>query len=117
MDHRESAHAASKETFHCPDLWHSLLLGVGKSWSASSIMYLAALLDGGTKLEQFAELSRLYTLFCKVPWPCLACGFCPFFLRAQKRGQQTSCFQQVVSTHPSRSPVSFLARTANEPNN
>ena len=46
------------------DLWHSFHLGVGKSFTASSLALLSSVYDGRSKDARFEQLSVEYMAFC-----------------------------------------------------
>ena len=51
--------------FFCFDIWHSIHLGIGKSWVSSGIMLLQAIIPGGSVDDRIAEIGRGYRLYCK----------------------------------------------------
>lgn len=59
---------ASKETFHKIDVFHTVSLGVGKSFAASSFTLIQLLVEGNSLPARFEELSSLYLEFCRDPW-------------------------------------------------
>ena len=54
-----------KSRFFKIDTWHNLHLGIGKSWIASCILLLQAILPGGRLEERMATLSDKYSAFCR----------------------------------------------------
>ena len=51
---------------HRIDLWHSVHLGIGKTFAASSLMIFATALPGHNVDERFDGMSVLYANFCKL---------------------------------------------------
>ncbi len=51
--------------FHRPDLWHSIHLGIGKAWVASSLLVLAKHIAGGNLDDKFAAFNGYYMSFCR----------------------------------------------------
>lgn len=51
--------------FHKVDLWHSVHLGVGKSWIASSLLVLASRITEGTIDDKFRVFNEKYMAFCR----------------------------------------------------
>ena len=55
-----------KARFHQVDCWHSIHLGVGKSWVACGIMTLQQLILDGTNVDSRIEvIAREYKEFCR----------------------------------------------------
>ena len=57
----------SKESFHKVDLFHTVNLGVGKSFAASSLVILLNQCHANSVDARLRELSGFYLEFCKVP--------------------------------------------------
>ena len=51
--------------FHKPDLWHSVHLGVGKAWAASSLLLLASKMGGRNIDAKFEIINSAFVSFCK----------------------------------------------------
>ena len=65
----------SRASFFKPDPWHTINLGVGRSWIASSLVMMMGLLDELKDLSQddaLAYLTADYISFCESsePWLC-----------------------------------------------
>jgi hypothetical protein len=54
-----------KNRFHCLDLWHSVHLGVGRSWVASGARMLQKLIPESNVDKRVAAIGRQYMLFCR----------------------------------------------------
>lgn len=57
--------------FHKVDLFHTITLGMGKSYAASSLAMLQEVLPGSSIDERMGEMSALYIEYCKDP--CFCC--------------------------------------------
>lgn len=55
-------------SFHKIDLFHTISLGVGKSFSASAICVLQVLVPGSSIDERLGNVSSSYIEFCKDYW-------------------------------------------------
>lgn len=60
-------HEANKETFHKPDIFHTVNLGVGKSWAASVLTFLQEMCPGTSIEARFQSLTCEFLAFCKEP--------------------------------------------------
>lgn len=65
----------SKASFFKPDVWHTINLGVGRSWISNCIVMLIGALDdlkSMTQDEVLTFLSEDYVHFCESsdPWKC-----------------------------------------------
>ena len=56
-----------KPSFHKIDLFHTVTLGVGKSYAASCFTILQELMQGTSVEERLKELTSLYLEFCRDP--------------------------------------------------
>ena len=56
---------SNKPSFHKIDLFHTVSLGVGKTFAASSFAIVQSLLDGGSVANRLKELTSLYLEFCR----------------------------------------------------
>ena len=54
-----------KQRFHRPDVWHTVLLGVGKQFVASAMSILQKALPERSIPARFQHLAHDYTQFCK----------------------------------------------------
>ena len=62
--HDEGCNGATR--FHCFDIWHSMLLGVGKSWCASGILLFEKVLIRESNINlRLQFLTGEYKAFCK----------------------------------------------------
>lgn len=59
--------SVDKSLFHKVDLFHTITLGVGKSFAASSLAILQELCSGSSIEERLREVSGFYLQFCKDP--------------------------------------------------
>ena len=64
-----------KPFFHKIDLFHTVSLGVGKSFAASSLSILQNLCNGSSVVSRMDELSSMYMEFCREP--CTQLFFSP----------------------------------------
>ena len=54
-----------KNRFHFIDVWHALHLGVGKSWVASGVLLLQALIPESSIDKRISVLATEYKAWCK----------------------------------------------------
>ena len=54
-----------KQRFHAFDVWHSLHLGVGKSWAAGAVMKLSKLVAGSNAELRIGVIAHEYRVFCR----------------------------------------------------
>ena len=54
-----------KCTFHRPDLWHTVNLGLGKAFVASAIAVLEKAFPGRSRPVRFEQLNEDYKVFCR----------------------------------------------------
>ena len=54
-----------KNRFHCIDVWHALHLGIGKSWAASGVFLLQALIQESNMDKRIGVLASEYRAWCK----------------------------------------------------
>lgn len=54
-----------KEWFHKIDLFHTISLGIGKTFAASSLTIVQDLLEGNSIEQRMKELSGMFIEFCK----------------------------------------------------
>ena len=57
-----------KETFFKPDVFHTVSLGMGRNYAASSLAHLQRYCDGSSIDARLLELSANYVEFCKDAW-------------------------------------------------
>ena len=57
-----------KEDFHKIDLFHTISLGVGKSFAASAVTILQEILEGTSIEQRVKEISSMYIEYCKEFW-------------------------------------------------
>ena len=58
---------SNKPGFHKPDLFHNVHLGQGKAFSASALVCLLPLYDGGSVDAKLAAMSDDFKAFCHAP--------------------------------------------------
>ena len=58
-------HEESKASFYKPDVFHTVTLGIGKTFAASSLAYLQELYEGTSIEARFESLTADYLEFCK----------------------------------------------------
>ena len=58
-----------KPYFHKPDVFHTVSLGIGKTFAASSLAILQRLLDGTSIESRISEMSSAYLEFCRESRP------------------------------------------------
>ena len=68
-------HETDKSLFHKVDLFHTVTLGVGKSFASSSLAILQECLPGSSIEERLRQLSSLYLEFCKESQLNLICCY------------------------------------------
>ena len=54
-----------KARFHCIDPWHTLNLGIGKSWVASGVILLQVLVPESSADKRIDFIGREYKAFCR----------------------------------------------------
>lgn len=54
-----------KASFHKIDVFHTVSLGIGKSFAASSLTLLQSLCDGTSIETRFRSLSEMFIEYCK----------------------------------------------------
>ena len=60
--------ANNKASFHKVDLFHTVSLGVGKAFAASSLALVQTLCNGNSVTARMSELTSLYREFCRDLW-------------------------------------------------
>lgn len=58
---------ANKASFHKVDLFHTVSLGVGKTFAASSIAIIQPICDGTSVPSRLQTMTSMYLEFCKEP--------------------------------------------------
>ena len=79
----------SRASFFKPDVWHTVNLGVGRSWISNSIVMMIGSLDELNAMSQEDALSYLsadYISFCESSesWLCICFPIGEFFLQLFK---------------------------------